>query len=161
MKTNYKDIHESLITKSLKYTEIKNQIFKNGIISLPKPKIDFFSFVVKTIISQQISDKAANSIWEKFCQYFEKNIPNLKKIDNVYFLKTILNNIGISKKKKEYIVNFYRSVSSNSINLNLLKKQEENEFKKQFIKFKGVGDWTCDMILIFFFLNLTFFLQTI
>ena len=72
MKTNYKDIHESLITKSLKYTEIKNQIFKKGVISLPKPKIDFFSFVVKTIISQQISDKAANSIWENSVNILKK-----------------------------------------------------------------------------------------
>ena len=56
----------------------------NGVIRIPKPKIDFFAFMVKTIISQQISDKAANSIWKKFCKYFDKNTPKFKNIK--YFL---------------------------------------------------------------------------
>jgi len=73
MKVNYDDIHQSLILKSSKFKELKNQIFMNGVIRIPKPKIDFFAFMVKTIISQQISDKAANSIWKKFCKYFDKN----------------------------------------------------------------------------------------
>ena len=62
MKINYEDIHRLLIKKSTRYNELKNQISKNGIITLSKPKIDFFSFIVKTIISQQISDKIADSI---------------------------------------------------------------------------------------------------
>ena len=52
MKINYEDIHRLLIKKSTRYNELKKQISKNGIITLSKPKIDFFSFVVKTIISQ-------------------------------------------------------------------------------------------------------------
>ena len=60
MKINYEDIHRLLIKKSTRYNELKNQISKNGIITLSKPKIDFFSFIVKTIISQQISDKIAD-----------------------------------------------------------------------------------------------------
>ena len=70
MKINYKTIHESLISKSSNYSELKKQIYENGIIRLSKPKIDFFSYVVKTIISQQISDNVADSIWQKFCKYF-------------------------------------------------------------------------------------------
>ena len=82
MKVNYDDIHQSLILKSSKFKELKNQIFMNGVIKIPKPKIDFFAFMVKTIISQQISDKAANSIWKKFCKYLIKiktnSLPGMK-----------------------------------------------------------------------------------
>ena len=42
MKVNYDDIHQSLILKSSKFKELKNQIFMNGVIRIPKPKIDFF-----------------------------------------------------------------------------------------------------------------------
>ena len=56
MKVNYDDIHQSLILKSSKFKKLKNQIFLNGVIRIPKPKIDFFAFMVKTIISLQISD---------------------------------------------------------------------------------------------------------
>ena len=150
MKTNYREIHESLILKSSNFKELKNQILINGIISLSKPKIDFFSYIIKTIISQQISDKVANSIWKKFCENFEKKIPTIRKIKNVSCLKTILDNIGISKKKNEYILNFYKSIISKSINLQMLKGQNEQEIRKQLLKFRGIGQWTCDMIFIFF-----------
>ena len=50
--------------KSSNYSELKNKSMKNGIIRLSKPKIDFFSYVVKTIIFQQISDNVADSIWK-------------------------------------------------------------------------------------------------
>ena len=85
MKTNYREIHESLILKSSNFKELKNQILING-IPLSKPKIDFFSYIIKTIISQQISDKVANSIWKKFGENFEKNTNN-KKIKMLVALK--------------------------------------------------------------------------
>ena len=157
MKINYKTIHESLISKSSNYSELKKQIYENGIIRLSKPKIDFFSYVVKTIISQQISDNVADSIWKKFCKYFEKNIPKFQKIKNVNSLKKALKNIGISKKKNEYILNFYSSIISKSINFNLLKSKNEDEIKKQLTSLRGIGNWTCDMILIFFLLRLNVF----
>ncbi len=115
MKINYRDIHKLLILKSSNYNELKNQIFENGIISLSKPKIDFFSYVVKTIISQQISDTVANSIWINFCKYFEKNIPKFEKIKNLEWLEdTALENIGISKKKKRI---YYSFLSINSVKI--------------------------------------------
>ena len=153
MKINYEDIHRLLIKKSTKYNELKKQISKNGIITLSKPKIDFFSFVVKTIISQQISDKVANSIWKKFCKFFEKNTPRFNKIENIHYLESNLKEIGISNKKQEYILNVYNSIISKSINYSIIKNLSENEIRKQLIKLKGIGIWTCDMILIFFLMR--------
>ena len=150
MKIDYKEIHKSLLLKSSNFYELKKQISNNGLISLSKPKMDFFSYVVKTIISQQISNSLANSIWKKFCSYFEKNEPKLEKIEHIDCLKFSLENLGISKKKKEYILNFYKTIMLGSINFNLLKVKDENEFKKQLINLKGIGNWSCDMILIFF-----------
>ena len=153
MKVNYDDIHQSLILKSSKFKKLKNQIFMNGVIRIPKPKIDFFAFMVKTIISQQISDKAANSIWKKFCKYFDKNTPKFKNIKNICSLELQLKNIGISNRKIEYILSLYQTMLSKSLNSNLLKNQSENEIKKKLTKLKGIGLWTCDMILIFFLIR--------
>ena len=68
-------------------------------------------------------------------------------------MRKTLKNIGISKKKNEYILNFYNSIVSKSINFNLLKSKNEDEIKKQLTSLKGIGNWTCDMILIFFFVE--------
>ena len=95
MKIDYKEIHKSLLLKSSNFYELKKQISNNGLISLSKPKMDFFSYVVKTIISQQISNSLANSIWKKFCSYFEKNEPKLEKIEHIDCLKFSLENLGI------------------------------------------------------------------
>ena len=42
---------------------------------------------------------------------------------------------------------------SKSIDYSLLKKLSEDEIRKQLIKLKGIGIWTCDMILIFFLMR--------
>ena len=65
-------------------------------------------------------------------------------------MRKTLKNIGISKN--EYILNFYNSIVSKSINFNLLKSKNEDEIKK-LTSLKGIGNWTCDMILIFFLLR--------
>ena len=50
---NFKKIHQEILEKSSKYSIIKNEIKKNGIIKIQKSKLDLFTFTVKTIISQQ------------------------------------------------------------------------------------------------------------
>jgi len=58
--------------------------------------LDFFAFLIKTIISQQISDKAAQSIWKKLCLKF---YPRELSIKNVRSLES-LNNFCIPKLKR-------------------------------------------------------------
>ena len=58
---NFKKIHQEILKKSSKYSIIKNEIKKNGIIKIQKSKLDLFTFITKTIISQQISDKVSTS----------------------------------------------------------------------------------------------------
>ena len=154
MKTNYEEIHNLLIIKSSKIEEVKYQIIKNGVIKIKKQKIDLFCFITKTIISQQISDNVAQLIWNKFCSYFENDKPSLKKIPNINFLENILLNIGISKRKIAYITNFYNISKNNLIDEDVLEKKSESDFKDQLKKNPGIGRWTCDMTLIFFFQRL-------
>ena len=154
MKINYEEIHNLLIIKSSKIEEVKNQIIKNGVIRINKQKIDLFCFITKTIISQQISDNVAKLIWNKFCSYFENDKPSLKKIPNINFLENILLNIGISKRKIIYITNFYNISKSNPFIEEVLKNKSESDFRDQLKKNPGIGRWTCDMTLIFFFQRL-------
>ena len=154
MKINYEEIHNLLIIKSSKIEEVKNQIIKNGVIKINKQKIDLFCFITKTIVSQQISDNVAKLIWNKFCSYFKNDKPSLKKIPNINFLENILLNIGISKRKIAYITNFYNISKSNSFIEEVLKNKSESDFRDQLKKNPGIGSWTCDMTLIFFFQQL-------
>ena len=49
-------IHNFLIEQSKRFPLINNEIEKNGVLKIKKQNLDLFSFIAKTIISQQISD---------------------------------------------------------------------------------------------------------
>ena len=61
MKINFKDIHFSIIKNCQNFPYIKENIQKNGILKIEEQNIDFFAFLMKTMISQQISDKVSHS----------------------------------------------------------------------------------------------------
>ena len=145
---NFKKIHQEVLGKSSKYNIIKREIEKNGIIKIPKSKLDLFTFITKTIISQQISDKVAQSLWKKFCLFFKTDFPNKNIIINKRLLNNALENIGISQKKKNYIKAFYNDSKKNLIDK--LESQDEEKIRTSLIKFSGIGNWTCDMVLIFY-----------
>ena len=106
---NFKKVHQELLKKSSEYSVISNEIKKNGIIKIQKSKLDLFTFITKTIISQQISEKVARSLWKKFCLFFKNKYPNKNDISNKHQLNNALKNLGISQKKKSYIRAFYDS----------------------------------------------------
>ena len=151
---NFKKIHQEILKKSSKFSIIKNEIEKNGLIKIQKSRLDLFSFITKTIISQQISDKAAQSLWKKFCYFFKNKYPNKSDITNIYQLNNDLRNIGISQKKKSYIKAFYNSKENL---LNELESQSEDKIRNSLIKFSGIGNWTCDMVLIFYLNRMNIF----
>ena len=145
---NFKKIHQEILKKSSKYNIIKNEIKKNGIIKIQKSRLDLFTFITKTIISQQISDKAAQSLWKKFCLFFKTEHPNQNNIINKRLLNNALESVGISEKKKSYIRAFYNNSKKNLIEK--LEFQDDEKIRTSLIKFSGIGNWTCDMVLIFY-----------
>tara|TARA_B100000963_G_scaffold329489_1_gene318828 strand:- start:1 stop:465 length:465 start_codon:yes stop_codon:yes gene_type:complete len=107
------------------------------------------------MISQQISDKTAQSLWKKFCIFFKNNYPNINDIINKHRLNSALERVGISQKKKGYIKAFYDVFKSNLIDE--LKYQNDEKIRTSLIKFSGIGNWTCDMVLIFYFNRINIF----
>ena len=151
MKINFKDIHFSIIKNCQNFPYIKENIQKNGILKIEEQNIDFFAFLMKTMISQQISDKVSQSIWNKFCYKFKPNSPSINNIKILKYLTNILEEIKISQKKKDYICNLYKQIKINNLNIEILSVLEEKNFRSTLTNHKGIGPWTCDMILIFFF----------
>ena len=145
---NFKKVHQEILNKSSKYSVIKNEIEKNGIIKFKKSKLDLFTFITKTIISQQISDKVSQSLWKKFCLFFKTEFPSKNDISNKDQLNNALEKVGISQKKKSYIKAFYNESKENLIDD--LEKQNEEKVRNSLTKFSGIGNWTCDMVLIFY-----------
>ena len=150
-------IHDFLIDKSRKFPFIKNEISNNGLLKITKQNTDLFSFMVKTIIAQQISNEVAEMLWERLCSQLEQNSISIKSFKNIRYLKKILIKTKISKSKINYISDLYIAMLKKEIDERMLLKKTEDEINSLLIGYKGIGQWTCNMILIFYYKKLNIF----
>ena len=157
MGSRNKKIHDFLIDKSRKFPFIKNEISNNGLLKITKQNTDLFSFMVKTIIAQQISNEVAEMLWERLCSQLEQNSISIKSFKNIRYLKKILIKTKISKSKINYISELYIAMLKKEIDERMLLKKTEDEINSLLLGYKGIGQWTCNMILIFYYKKLNIF----
>ena len=150
-------IHDFLIDKSRKFPFIKNEISNNGLLKITKQNTDLFSFMVKTIIAQQISNEVAEMLWERLCSQLEQSSISIKSFKNIRYLKKILIKTKISKSKINYISELYIAMLKKEIDEHMLVKNTEDEINSLLLGYKGIGQWTCNMILIFYYKKLNIF----
>ena len=157
MRSKNEKIHDFLIDKSRKFPFIKNEISNNGLLKITKQNTDLFSFMVKTIIAQQISNEVAEMLWVRLCSQLEQNSISIKSFKNIRYLKKILIKTKISKSKINYISELYIAMLKKEIDERMLLKKTEDEINSLLIGYKGIGQWTCNMILIFYYKKLNIF----
>jgi len=105
----------------------------------------FFS-LCRTIIGQQISVKAADSIWTKFEKKCRKKIIP----DTVLKLNSrSLKSAGLSRQKISYLKNIAKSFKNKSFNIKSLKTMNDDLAISYIIRLKGLGVWSAQMFLMF------------
>ena len=117
--------------------------FNKGFLTTRK---DPFFSLCRTIIGQQISTKAADSIWSKFeIKCNKKIIP-----DTVLKLTSrSLRNAGLSRQKINYLKNIAKSFKNKSFNMMNLKKMNDDLAIDYITQLKGLGVWSAQMFLMF------------
>ena len=117
--------------------------YKKGFMS---SRNDPFFSLCRTIVGQQISTKAADSIWLKF----EKKCKNKIIPNKVIKLSTkSLRGAGLSRQKISYLKNIAKSFKNKSFNVNSLKKMRDEQAINYIIQLKGLGVWSAQMFLMF------------
>ncbi len=126
-----------------------DKVLKKIIDSFPNEHLilntnPFYS-LINSIIGQQISVKAANSMKNNLFSIKKKISPNtLLKIEN-YKLKKC----GLSKQKISYLKNVSKFFLLNKDFIKNLNSYSDEEIRDKLIKIKGIGNWTIDMFLLF------------
>tara|TARA_B100000029_G_scaffold183984_1_gene181524 strand:+ start:915 stop:1541 length:627 start_codon:yes stop_codon:yes gene_type:complete len=105
----------------------------------------FFS-LCRTIIGQQISTKAADSIWSKFRKKCNNKI-NPRAILKISTQK--LKSAGLSRQKVRYLKNIAKAFNNKSFDPKKLKKLNDEEAIEYITKLKGLGVWSAEMFLMF------------
>ncbi len=117
--------------------------FNKGFLTTRK---DPFFSLCRTIVGQQISIKAADSIWSKF------EIKCKKKIIPINVLKLnprSLRSAGLSRQKITYLKNIAKSFKNKSFNVKDLKKMSDEHAINYITQLKGLGVWSAQMFLMF------------
>jgi len=109
---------------------------------------DVFYSLCKSIIGQQISVAAANSVFLKF-QKKCKNKINAKTVNKLTFSK--LKNCGLSRQKVRGIKGLAKKTINNSFKPNLIKKMSDEEAIEYLSSLRQIGRWSAEMILLFTF----------
>jgi len=152
----FNSIHDFILSKTKPYKFFYREIKKNGIIKIEDSNLDFFSFLSKTIISQQISFAVAEKIWSKirnrFDNFYAEGISNKNKE-----IIKLIKELRISNSKKDTILRVHNSILQKELNHENFYSLSNNILRKKLIKIKGVGLWTADMMLIFYFKRLNVF----
>ena len=117
--------------------------YKRGFLSTRNNP--FFS-LCRTIVGQQISTKAADSIWRKFEIKCNKHIiPNtVLKLSS-----RSLKSAGLSRQKVSYLKNIAKSFKNKSFNVKKLKKMSDEDAINYITRLKGLGVWSAEMFLMF------------
>lgn len=106
---------------------------------------DLFSSVVHTIIGQQISTKAQESIWQRVNA--ELGTACAETVSALGREK--LQGFGITFRKADYILDFTHKVQSGEFDLEAVANMSDAEAIAALCSLKGIGVWSAEMILLF------------
>jgi len=114
-----------------------------GILTRPV-NTDVFASLVESIISQQISAKAANTVCKRLYDMCEMRVERLARL-------TIeeVQSCGMSMRKAEYVKGIADVAISKTVDFDALTKMSDDEIIKSLTAIKGIGIWTVEMLLIF------------
>jgi DNA-3-methyladenine glycosylase II len=106
---------------------------------------DAFITLARSIVGQQISVKAAQSVWDRFAALPKRMTPAsvLKlKVDD-------MRGAGLSARKIEYLVDLALHFDSGAVHADAWPAMEDEEIIAELVGIRGIGRWTAEMFLIF------------
>ena len=109
---------------------------------------DVFFSLCKSIIGQQISVAAANSVFLKFKKKCKNKI-NARTVSKLSF--SSLKSCGLSKQKVKGIKDLAKRTLNKKFKPNLIKKMTDEEAIEYLSDLKQIGRWSAEMILLFTF----------
>lgn len=102
-----------------------------------------YSFLIKTIVSQQLSTSAARTIWGRVKTVIDSSIEKDITIE-------LLKSAGLSRTKSEYILGILDNQLIKSHSKKTLKDYSFNELSEMLLQIKGIGPWTLGITRMFY-----------
>jgi DNA-3-methyladenine glycosylase II len=111
------------------------------------PHTNYYQSLVESIISQQLSVKAAATILKRFTDLFSAPFPDPEDI-LAMDIET-LRRVGLSRQKAGYIKDLATKVLDGTVQFSHLDQLSNQDVINELVQIKGVGIWTVHMFLLF------------
>ena len=122
------------------------KLYKSPSETILTSRKDIFFSLCKSIIGQQISVAAANSVFLRFKKKCKNKI-NPKSVSKITFVQ--LKKCGLSKQKVVGIKNLSKQIINKSFNPRLIASMNDEEAIIYLSELKQIGRWSAEMILLF------------
>jgi len=110
---------------------------------------DAFVTLARSIVGQQISVKAAQTVWDRFAALPAEMVPAhvlRLKVDD-------MRAAGLSARKVEYLVDLALHFENGSLHVAAWEDMDDEAIIQELVSIRGIGRWTAEMFLIFHFLR--------
>ena len=137
--------------EALAHLSANDPVMKRLIADYPRPGFekhtDYYRELVDSIISQQLSVKAARAIEGRFKDLFGGRFPEPPEI--LTKSEDELRAIGLSYAKARYVRDLARKIIDGDVRFDTIDGLTNDEIVAELTKVKGVGEWTVHMFLMF------------
>ncbi len=107
---------------------------------------DAFSTLARSIVGQQISVKAAESVWQKFAAAVPAIRPEIIHAHDIEALRAC----GLSRSKVLYLQDLARHFIESRLEVGRWERMSDDELIAELTQVRGIGRWTAEMFLIFY-----------
>lgn len=113
----------------------------------PRAEGTHFAAVARSIVYQQLSGKAAATIYGRFAALFDEGTPAAAPL--VALPDETLHGVGLSRQKTGYLRDLAHRVHGGELAIETLHELDDDEIIAALTSIKGIGRWTAQMFLMF------------
>ena len=114
---------------------------------------DAFTTLARSIVGQQISVKAAQSVWERFVALAAPRGQVLRPDRLLGIEVPRLREAGLSARKAEYLLDLSRHFGEGRVHVAQWQQMDDEAIIAELVAIRGIGRWTAEMFLIFHLLR--------
>jgi DNA-3-methyladenine glycosylase II len=143
------DIRPAFWARARRHLSAADPVMARIIAAHPRVRLasrgDGFTTLARSIVGQQISVKAADSVWKRLVA----RCPDMTPAGLLRRRIATLRSCGLSERKAEYLRDLARHFADGHVDMALLAAQEDDLVIEALTGIRGIGRWTAEMFLIF------------
>ena len=110
---------------------------------------DAFTTLARSVVGQQISVKAAQTVWDRVVALVSSGSPSLQPASLLAVDAVSLRAAGLSARKVEYLADLARHFESGAVHVGQWQQMDDEAIIEELVAIRGIGRWTAEMFLIF------------